>query len=51
MFDLPLFPECFLQGYLVTDQYVRVQTLEVDAPSSPRSWRGSPRCARCWFSG
>jgi predicted amidohydrolase len=30
--DLLLFPECFLQGYLVTDQHVRTQSLEVESP-------------------
>jgi predicted amidohydrolase len=29
--DLLLFPECFLQGYLVTEQHVRVQSLEVES--------------------
>jgi predicted amidohydrolase len=27
--DLLLFPECFLQGYLVTEQHVRSQAIEV----------------------
>jgi predicted amidohydrolase len=30
--DLLLFPECFLQGYLVTEEHVRVQSLDVDSP-------------------
>lgn len=30
--DLLLFPECFLQGYLVTEEHVRVQALEVNSP-------------------
>jgi predicted amidohydrolase len=31
--DLLLFPECFLQGYLVTDQHVSGQALETDSAS------------------
>jgi predicted amidohydrolase len=30
--DLLVFPECFLQGYLVTDEHVRAYALRVDAP-------------------
>ena len=30
--DLLLFPECFLQGYLVTEQHVHGQALEVGSP-------------------
>jgi predicted amidohydrolase len=30
--DLLLFPECFLQGYLVTERHVREQAFEVDSP-------------------
>ncbi|SNT50684.1 Carbon-nitrogen hydrolase [Asanoa hainanensis] len=30
--DLLLFPECFLQGYLVTDQHVRDHALKIDDP-------------------
>jgi predicted amidohydrolase len=30
--DLLLFPECFLQGYLVTDEHVRGQAFEVGSP-------------------
>jgi predicted amidohydrolase len=30
--DLLLFPECFLQGYLVTEQHVHVQALELESP-------------------
>ncbi|MGW4945849.1 carbon-nitrogen hydrolase family protein [Actinoplanes sp. NPDC004185] len=29
--DLLLFPECFLQGYLVTDQHVQTHSLEVES--------------------
>jgi predicted amidohydrolase len=32
--DLLLFPECFLQGYLVTGRHVREQALELDSPGS-----------------
>jgi hypothetical protein len=40
--ELLLFPECFLQGYLVTERHVRVP-----GPSmSPR--RSSPWCWRRW---
>ncbi|WP_127508637.1 carbon-nitrogen hydrolase family protein [Actinoplanes solisilvae] len=46
--DLLLFPECFLQGYLVTDQHMQTHLLEVKSPSSPRSWRGWPQCVSCW---
>ncbi|GAA2590834.1 hypothetical protein GCM10010435_81920 [Winogradskya consettensis] len=31
--DLLLFPECFLQGYLVTDEHVRGQALEIGSPA------------------
>ena len=30
--DLLLFPECFLQGYLVTDEHVRGQAIEIGSP-------------------
>lgn len=30
--DLLLFPECFLQGYLVTDQHVHSQAIELASP-------------------
>ncbi|SDT23062.1 Carbon-nitrogen hydrolase [Actinoplanes derwentensis] len=30
--DLLLFPECFLQGYLVTEEHVRGQALAVGSP-------------------
>lgn len=30
--DLLLFPECFLQGYIVTEQHVRGQALEIGSP-------------------
>jgi predicted amidohydrolase len=30
--DLLLFPECFLQGYLVTDQHLAGQALEIGSP-------------------
>src|SRR3954454_18572800 len=30
--DLLLFPECFLQGYLVTEQHLYVQSLAVQSP-------------------
>lgn len=31
--DLLLFPECFLQGYLVTEQHLGTYALELDSPS------------------
>jgi predicted amidohydrolase len=34
--DLLLFPECFLPGYLVTDQHVREQALALDSPEFAR---------------
>src|SRR3954466_13127997 len=31
--DLLLFPECFLQGYLVTEEHLGTYALELDSPS------------------
>jgi predicted amidohydrolase len=31
--DLLLFPECFLQGYLVTEEHVREQAFDLDEPA------------------
>ncbi|MGC4897616.1 hypothetical protein [Micromonospora sp. DT31] len=46
--DLLLFPECFLQGYLVTGEHVHRHAFDV---RSLRCWHGWPASGRCSCSG